>query len=70
MPKDDDQTPFEFIESFPEVLKPLREDAHGLTDLYVVSAYSNADLDDTSLQTVERFWDSYERVRRSVVRRT
>src|SRR5690606_36324598 len=35
VPRRDDQTPYEFIESFPKELDRLREEAVELTDLFV-----------------------------------
>jgi hypothetical protein len=67
-PRKPDQTPFEFIESFPPALEGLREDAVRLTNLYVISAYSNIELDERTLDTVRRFWRSYNLVRDIVVR--
>lgn len=67
-PRKQDQTPFEFIESFPPALERLREDAVRLTNLYVVSAYSNIELDDRTLDTIRTFWRSYKLTRDSVVR--
>jgi hypothetical protein len=68
VPRRPDQTPFEFIESFPRALEGLREDAVKLTNLYVVSAYSNIDLDERTLDTVRSFWRSYATVRDTVIR--
>ena len=68
VPRRPDQTPFEFIESFPRALEGLREDAIRLTNLYVVSAYSNIELDERTLDTVRSFWRSYATVRDTVIR--
>ena len=68
VPRRPDQTPFEFIESFPKALEGLREDAVKLTNLYVVSAYSNIQLDERTLDTVRGFWRSYKTVRDTVIR--
>jgi hypothetical protein len=68
VPKPKDQTPYEFIRSFPETLSTLEEDAMELTNAYVVSAYSNQPLDDTMLNVVRKFWRTYENVRRHVIR--
>lgn len=67
-PRRPDQTPYEFIETFPDSMKTLREDAVDLTGLYVLAAYSNIDLTPQTLDTVRKFWRGYETVRRRVVR--
>jgi len=59
---------FEFIESFPPILEGLREDAIRLTNLYVVSAYSDIQLDERTLDTVRSFWHAYSTVRNVVIR--
>jgi hypothetical protein len=68
VPRRPDQTPFEFIESFPPILEGLREDAIRLTNLYVVSAYSDIQLDERTLDTVRSFWHAYTTVRNVVIR--
>lgn len=68
VPRLKDQTPFEFIRTFPPILDTLRDEAVVLTNLYVVSAYSNIGLDDRNMDTLRRFWQSYEIVRSTVVR--
>ena len=68
VPRLKDQTPFEYIRSFPEILDTLRDDAVNLTNLYVVSAYSTIELDERNLDTLRKFWRSYENVRRTVIR--
>ena len=67
-PRREDQTPYEFIESFPGALATLRDEATGLTDLYVRSAYSPQALDETALDCVRKFWYNFRRVRNKVVR--
>ena len=67
-PRGDDQTPYEFIRSFPEPLATLRDDARELTDLYVLSAYSGRPMDESCLDRLRKFWHTFERVRGAVVR--
>ncbi len=67
-PRRDDQTPFEFIETFPEPLRTLRDDAEDLTQLYVLSAYSNLTLEENVPDRLRRFWRQYERVRGAALR--
>ncbi|MBI4558749.1 MAG: DUF4129 domain-containing protein [Candidatus Hydrogenedentes bacterium] len=68
VPRRVDQTPFEFIQSFPKELETLREEAFELTDLYVVSAYSAIPLEGRVEDRLRTFWRAYDRVRNRVVR--
>jgi len=68
VPRRIDQTPTEFIEAFPKELNTLREEAFELTDLYVRSAYANAQFDERTQDRLRRFWITYERVRNRVLR--
>ena len=67
-PRSIDQTPYEYLETFPEELKNIREEAFALTDLYVRSQYSPLDLDPRVANTVRKFWIVYERVRSRYIR--
>jgi len=67
VPRRDDQTPFEFIQSFPYELDSLREEAYELTNLYVISAYSPERLDDRIADRLRKFWVTYERARNRVL---
>ena len=67
-PRGDDQTPYEFVRSFPQPLATLRDEARELTDLYVLSAYSGQPMDETCLDRLRKFWHTFERVRGAVVR--
>lgn len=68
VPKKDDQTPYEFIESFPKELESLKEDARVLTDLYVRAAYSQLEMDSRTLDLLRQFWFAYDTARGRVVR--
>lgn len=68
VPRRDDQTPNEFIESFPPALDRLREEAIELTDLFVRANYSKERLDPRTADRVRKFWITYERVRNRIVR--
>lgn len=68
VPRRPDQTPYEYIGSFPEVLASLREDAINLTSLYVLSAYGNVEMTEKNLDIVRRFWRAYSQVRNAVIR--
>ena len=68
VPRRPDQTPFEYIESFPDTLKSLKESAIELTSLYVHSAYGNGELTEKNLDAVRKFWLYYGRIRAAVIR--
>ena len=68
VPRRPDQTPYEYIGSFPEALASLREDAINLTSLYVLSAYGNVEMTEKNLDIVRRFWRAYSQVRNAVIR--
>jgi hypothetical protein len=68
VPRRKDQTPLEFIESFPRELDTLREEAYELTDIYVRSAYSQIKFDENILDRLRKFWWSFDQVRGKIVR--
>lgn len=67
IPRREDQTPYEFIRSFPKELEGLRDEAMGLTHLYVRSQYSDLELEPRTLDALRRFWIAFEQVRRQYV---
>ncbi len=67
VPRQVAQTPYEFIQQFPKEMATLRDDAINLTNLYVVSAYSEFELDERTLDTVRGFWRSFIKVRGAVL---
>jgi hypothetical protein len=67
VPRGPGETPYEFIHRFPRKYRGLKEEAVLLTDLYVLSAYSPAKLDEKTLDQVRKFWMTYEKVRNVVV---
>lgn len=68
VPRKTGQTPYEFIQAFPKRLQGLSEEATELTRLYVVAAYSPLEMDDRVRDRLRKFWTTYNRVRRSVLR--
>jgi len=68
VPRDEAQTPYEFLESFPKELNALKEEAAELTQLYVQSAYSPVEIDPRVEDRLRKFWITYERIRGRVVR--
>jgi len=67
-PRQEGQTPFEFIAAFPPALASLREEAEDLTRLYTMSAYGGVTFDEKTLDRVRRFWTVYGRLRNRIVR--
>jgi hypothetical protein len=67
VPRRDDQTPYEFIQTFPKELEGLRDEAFLLTQLYVRSQYSDLELDPKTLAVLRRFWLTFEQTRRQYV---
>jgi hypothetical protein len=68
MPRRADETPYEFIDRFPEELAGIADEARELTGIYVLAAYSPAVLDEKTLDRLRKFWMTYHRVRRRYVR--
>ena len=68
VPRQDGETPLEFIARFPKSLSGLQEEAEDLTRLYMVSAYSDLALEDRVLDRLRRFWITYDRLRNRIVR--
>lgn len=68
VPRRKDQTPYEFLQSFPRELRGLKDVAKELTDIYVRSAYSNYKLDPRTHDRLRKFWINYERVRRKILK--
>ncbi len=69
VPREDGQTPYEFIDAFPKVLKTLREEAIELTNLYVQSAYAEEfQHAPRTADRLRKFWVQYDRVRQRVVK--
>ncbi len=68
VPRDEAQTPYEFLESFPKELNALKDEAAELTQLYVQSAYSPVTIDPRVEDRLRKFWQTYEKIRGRVVR--
>lgn len=68
VPREEDQTPFEFLDALPEPIAEIEAEAHTLTHLYVAGTYSALTLPDTVLEDLRAFWIRYERLRRKVLR--
>jgi len=68
VPRSTDQTPFEFIRSFPKPMDTLRDVARDLTNLYVLAAYSEEDIEEVVERDLRNFWYAFERVRAKAIR--
>lgn len=68
VPRKIDQTPYEFIRSFPKELRGLQAEAKELTDLYVRSAYSTYELDPRTEDRLRKFWINYDRIRKKILK--
>jgi len=68
VPRNPDQTPYEFLASFPKELNNLQDVAEELTELYVRTVYSKLTLDDRVLDRLRKFWSVYEKVRIRYIR--
>lgn len=68
VPRDDDQTPFEFLAQLPEPIEDIRAEADALTQLYVAGSYSTLPIPDGAQEALRGFWQRYERLRSRTIR--
>ena len=68
VPRDKDQTPFEFLAQLPEPIEDIRVEAGALTCLYVASSYSTLPIPETALEDLRAFWGRFERLRARLIR--
>jgi hypothetical protein len=68
VPREVDQTPYEFIAAFPKTMSGIQEEAQELTELYVRAAYSSEIVQEETLDRLRRFWVAYDRMRERVIR--
>lgn len=68
VPRKPGQTPYEFLQSFPEALSSIQEEAHELTMLFVQAAYSPDPMDIKVTDRLRKFWIMYNRVRNRCLR--
>ncbi len=61
------ETPLEFIEQFPKELATIEPEARDLTQLFLISAYTDQPLDEKALRgRLQQFWVVYRRLRNRV----
>lgn len=68
VPREEGQTPFEYLERLPEPIEEMRVEAHALTHLYVAGSYSTLHIPEEAAAELGKFWARYERLRRRVLR--
>lgn len=68
VPREEGQTPFEFLERLPEPIEEMRVEAHALTHLYVAGSYSTLQIPEEAAAELGKFWVRFERLRGRVVR--
>ena len=68
VPREEDQTPFEFLAQLPEPIIDIQKEAHVLTHLFVASSYSTMTIPESVLDDLRAFWRRFERMRAKVVR--
>ena len=68
VPREEGQTPFEFLERLPEPIEEMRVEAHALTHLYVAGSYSTLHIPEEAAAELGKFWVRFERLRGRVVR--
>jgi hypothetical protein len=68
VPRQEGQTPFEFLERLPGPIEDLRDEAHALTHLYVAGSYSALPIPEEAVAELARFWKRFERLRSRVLR--
>ena len=68
VPREEDQTPFEFLAQLPEPIAAIRNEAHVLTHLYVAGSYSALNVPESVLDDLRAFWKRFERMRSKIVR--
>ena len=68
VPREIDQTPYEYIKQFPKALDNLKGDAEELTRLYVLAAYSEVEMNDSVRDRLRKFWMRFDKIRDRVVR--
>ncbi len=67
-PRFKNETPYEFLRKLPREMKPIREEASEIVELYVRSAYSPIEPDPKVMDRMRKFWLAYEQIRKRYIR--
>lgn len=62
------QTPYEFLENYPEGLRSMRDEAEEIIRLYVVAAYSDLEMTSRVEDRLRKFWYAFRASRNYYVR--
>ena len=68
VPREEGETPFEYLARLPEPIEEMRPEAHTLTHLYVAGSYSTLQIPEEAASELGKFWKRFERLRGRVVR--
>ena len=68
VPREEGETPYEYLDRFPRELGGMRDEARELTEFLVQSQYAGKEFSERSMDRLRKFWQAYEKVRRQVVR--
>ena len=60
-PRTPEQTPLEYIRSFPVELAPIREEAHALTRYFVQASYTPDQITDEQVDSLRGIWTTLQR---------
>ena len=67
MPPRPSQTPYEFLDNYPEKLAGMKKEAEEIIRLYVVTTYSTFDADKTVEDRLRKFWRAFRVIRNHYV---
>ncbi len=62
------QTPYEFLENYPDGLRSMREEAEEIIRFYVIAAYSTEEINTRIEDRLRKFWHAFRTVRNLYVR--
>ncbi len=68
VPREEGETPFEYLARLPEPIEEMRPEAHTLTHLYVAGSYSTLQIPEEAVSELGKFWKRFERLRGRVLR--
>lgn len=68
VPREEGETPFEYLARLPEPIAEMGPEAHTLTHLYVAGSYSTLQIPEEAASELGKFWSRFERLRGRIVR--